>query len=187
MNLLAATAAKIAGVPVLLDAGGADAPLPPAILPLVRVLVPLLLPVPPMTLLLRLSSQVDILSPNETELARLTGLPTSTEDEILAAARHLQVQGVSNVLCKLGTQGSLWVSDKEVLRQPAILAPKVVDTTGAGDCFTGTFAVAKMEGRDTAEAMKFAAAAASLCVQGKGAMASLPDRAATLGLLGWSA
>lgn len=55
---------------------------------------------------------------------------------------------------------------------------KAVDTTGAGDCFTGALAVALAEGRVLASALAFANAAASLAVTRKGASASFPDRAA---------
>ena len=56
-------AAKSAGVPVIMDAGGMDAPVPGELLRL-----------------------VDIFSPNETELARLTGMPTETFEQISQAA-----------------------------------------------------------------------------------------------------
>jgi sugar/nucleoside kinase (ribokinase family) len=56
-------AAKSAGVPVIMDAGGMDTPLPRELL-----------------------SLVDIFSPNETELARLTGMPTETFEQISMAA-----------------------------------------------------------------------------------------------------
>ena len=56
-------AAKSAGVPVIMDAGGMDAPVPRDLL-----------------------SLVDIFSPNETELARLTGMPTETFEQISQAA-----------------------------------------------------------------------------------------------------
>lgn len=49
--------------------------------------------------------------------------------------------------------------------------------TGAGDCFTAAYMVATLEGRSTADAMRFAAAAASMCVSRPGAMTSLPTRA----------
>ncbi len=52
-----------------------------------------------------------------------------------------------------------------------------VDTTGAGDCFTGALAVALAEGRDLAASLAFANAAASLSVQAMGASASFPSRA----------
>ena len=53
---------------------------------------------------------------------------------------------------------------------------QVVDTTGAGDCFTAAFGVATLEGRVGADALRFASAAASICVTRKGAMPSLPHR-----------
>ena len=62
------------------------------------------------------------------------------------------------------------------IRQQAIRAPQVVDTTGAGDCFTGAYAVALLEGKKGAEAMRFASAAGSICVRRKGAMPSMPSR-----------
>jgi ribokinase len=73
-----------------------------------------------------------------------------------------------------------------VLREPALPVKEVVDTTGAGDCCRGAFTVALMEGAAApggsleasyAPAMKFAAAAAALCIQKHGAMPSMPLRA----------
>lgn len=161
VNHAIAAAARSAGVPVILDAGGADDPLPAQTLGL-----------------------IDILSPNETELARLAGMPTDDDDTVIAAARALQQQGVGDVLVKLGARGSLLVPRKgQVLRQ-GVVPVEVVDTTGAGDCFTGAYAVALAEGRDEAERLRFAAAAAALCVTVKGALPSMPTRAAVDQLLG---
>ena len=125
-----------------------------------------------------------VLSPNETELARLTGLPTAdasgavSEPLVLAAAAKLQSSGVREVLVKLGVDGSLLVPPAPAapLRQRALLAPAVVDTTGAGDCFTAAYAVALTEGAAAQAALRFASAAACLCVQRLGAMPSLPHR-----------
>jgi len=58
-----------------------------------------------------------------------------------------------------------------------------VDTTGAGDCFTAAFGVALMEGMPAAAALRFASAAACICVQRMGAMPSLPSRAEVDALL----
>lgn len=102
---------------------------------------------------------VAILSPNETELARMTGLPTDTEEQIVEAARALQALGVSTVLVKLGADGALLV-DESVMRVPAFKVDNVVDTTGAGDCFTASFCVGLLEGRSYGDAMRFAGALA---------------------------
>ncbi|KAJ1622126.1 Ribokinase-like protein [Pavlovales sp. CCMP2436] len=74
-------------------------------------------------------------------------------------------------------------SNAEVLRQIAFEVPTVVDTTGAGDCFTAAYAVACAEGCDAKVALRFATAAASLSVQSKGAMTSMPARSAVDELL----
>ena len=64
----------------------------------------------------------------------------------------------------------------DVYEQPAAPVDAVVDTTGAGDCFTAAFSVALLDGSDPAAALKYATAAAALCVQARGAMSSLPLR-----------
>ncbi|WIA29510.1 hypothetical protein OEZ86_012011 [Tetradesmus obliquus] len=61
--------------------------------------------------------------------------------------------------------------------KPAVKAPQVVDTTGAGDCFTAAFMVGLLEGASTAAAMRLAAAAAAICVSRPGAQPSMPSRA----------
>jgi ribokinase len=158
VNLAAARAARGAGIPVVLDAGGDDGPLPAELLPLLTVV-----------------------SPNESELARLTGMPTGTHDEVLAAARALQAAGCGTVLVKLGARGCLLVG-REVLAQDAFRVP-VVDTTGAGDCFTGAYTAALIAGLPEGERLRQACAAAALCVQGKGALPSMPDGAAVAAFL----
>lgn len=153
VNLAAAVIAAGAGVPVVMDAGGAMGPLPRELL-----------------------QHLAVLSPNETELARLTGLPTAADDEVLAAARALQRQGVHEVLVKLGSRGAMLLTREGSPLVQHIFPAKVVDTTGAGDCFTAAFVVARMEGRRPADCLRFAAAAAAICVQKKGAIPSLPHR-----------
>lgn len=64
-----------------------------------------------------------------------------------------------------------------VFEQAAAPVRNIVDTTGAGDCFTAAFVVARLEGAHFRQALKFATAAAGLCIQVKGAMTSLPRRA----------
>lgn len=161
VNIQAAKAAQSAGVPVILDAGGVDSPIPP-----------------------ELVAVVDILSPNESELARLTNMPTEDFEQIKQAVRQCHNMGVKQVLVKLGAKGSaLFIEGEEPIRQPIISAPKVVDTTGAGDTFTAAFAVALADGKSRTECLEFAAAAASLCVQVKGAIPSMPERKSVLQLL----
>ncbi|KAK9906897.1 hypothetical protein WJX75_009892 [Coccomyxa subellipsoidea] len=161
VNAHVAGIAAAAGVPVLLDCGGVEGPILPDLL-----------------------KNISILSPNETELARLTGKGTESEEEAAAAAQLMLEQGVDTVLVKRGTSGSLQICKADgSLTQPIFPVDKVVDTTGAGDCFTGAYAVATLEGKGSADALKFAAAASALCVQKAGAMPSLPSREEVLRLL----
>ncbi|XP_014501950.1 uncharacterized protein LOC106762504 [Vigna radiata var. radiata] len=161
VNTQVAQAARNAGVPVVLDAGGMDGPLAPELL-----------------------NFVDILSPNETELGRLTGMPTESFEEIARAALKCHQLGAKKVLAKLGHKGSaLFVEGENPIQQPAILSKTVIDTTGAGDTFTSAFAVALVEGKSYRECLRFAAAAACLCVQVKGASPSMPDRISVMDLL----
>lgn len=161
VNIQVAKAAKKSGVPVILDAGGVDAPVPPKLL-----------------------NFVDIFSPNESELARLTGMPTESFEQISQAVVKCHELGADQVLVKLGAKGSaLFTKGEEPIKQPIISAAKVLDTTGAGDTFTAAFAVALVEGKTQKECLRFAAAAASLCVQVKGAIPSMPDRKSVLDLL----
>ncbi|RAL49071.1 hypothetical protein DM860_015062 [Cuscuta australis] len=162
VNIQVAKAARSARVPIILDAGGVDAPIPSELL---RV--------------------VDVFSPNETELARLTEMPTENFEQIRHAVQKCHNLGVNQVLVKLGDKGSALFckGEEEPIRQPIVKAEKVVDTTGAGDTFTAAFAVALVEGKSEKESLAFAAAAASLCVQVKGAIPSMPERRRVLNLL----
>ena len=55
-------------------------------------------------------SKVQFFTPNETELATLTGLPTNNLDEIKIAAQALISKGVGNIIITLGSKGALWVT-----------------------------------------------------------------------------
>jgi len=125
-----------------------------------------------------------VMSANETELARITKLPTETDEQVVAACRALLKTGVKNVLATLGSKGSvLLTSGGDVVRQNAFSVEKVVDTTGAGDCFRAAFAVAFVEGKNWQDCLRFASAASAICVTRLGAMPSMPYRAETLDLL----
>ncbi|TYZ64291.1 hypothetical protein PybrP1_013124 [[Pythium] brassicae (nom. inval.)] len=160
VNYAVAQVAAEAHVPVLWDSGGEDRAIPDHVLPLITYLCP-----------------------NETELTRLAGREVSSADDAVAAARVLQSRGANALLVTLGAQGSVFVptsaggDNAPVIHQPCFSVDKVVDTTGAGDCFRGAFAVAIAEGRSVNESMRRAAAAGALCVQVAGAMPSMPSAA----------
>ncbi len=120
-------------------------------------------------------SRIDVLVPNETEAALLTGMPLNGEAGARVAARELRRRGLRRVLVTLGELGVLLVDDAG---ERMIAAPRVdaVDTTAAGDTFTGALAVALGEGLDVDAAAGFAVRAAALSVTRQGAQTSIPYR-----------
>lgn len=125
---------------------------------------------------------VDFLTPNETELSLLTGLPVENEEEAVTAARSLIAQGVRCVLATLGSRGALFITAQESRLFPACPV-QPVDTTAAGDTFNAAFTVRMAEGASTEEAVTFANAAAAISVTRPGAQPSIPSRAETDAML----
>ena len=142
----AARLARLAGVRVLLNPAPA-APLPAELL-----------------------KQVDILAPNQSELAALQpGLPVSE------AAHRLQALGVPVVLVTLGADGVYMLAGDEETSLPAFKV-EAVDTVAAGDAFIGAFAVALAEGKPLHEAVRWGNAGGAIAVTRHGAQPSIPNR-----------
>lgn len=118
---------------------------------------------------------VDVLVPNETELAVLAGLaePPASPEAAATAARTL---GVRTVVVTLGARGALIVdgADVQIVTAPEVAA---VDTTGAGDAFRAALAVALLGGDELADAVRFATRVGAATVLAHGAQPSLPTRA----------
>ena len=123
-----------------------------------------------------LLAHVDVLTPNETEAAALTGVPTDTDRGVEAAAQALRGRGVRTVVITLGARGA-YVLSEAYAGYVAAPAAEAVDATAAGDCFNGALAVALSEGQTLPEATAFACRAAALSVTRAGAQPSLPTRA----------
>lgn len=124
-----------------------------------------------------LLGMVDAVTPNETEARRLPGTEDCRAGDLAELARALAVAGPQVVCIKRKDGGCLVYADGE---QYSIAAAKVamVDSTGAGDAFTGAFAVARLEGRSPPAAARFAVAASTAAVTGYGAQPAYPDRQA---------
>ena len=121
---------------------------------------------------------VDILVLNETELGVLTGAELSENDEpnyFIEAARPLRNKN-RTVCITLGRRGVLALVGGEAMLIPG-RSVKAVDTTGAGDCFVGAMAAQLARGKAMREALTYANAAASICVQRMGAAPSMPTAA----------
>ena len=106
---------------------------------------------------------------NELEGAALFG---SADPKQMGEA-FLRMYPDSHLILTLGADGSLFVSREQTFFQPAY-PTQAVDTTAAGDTFTGYFLAAILQGKSCAYAMERAAKAASVTVSRKGASDSIP-------------
>lgn len=122
-----------------------------------------------------LLAMCDVVTPNETETQIITGMPVRERNEAEAAARQLLKQGVTAVVITLGAEGALVVTADRIEHVPGQKVD-VVDTTGAGDAFSGALAVALAEGMELAEAVAFSNAAAALQVTKIGTAPAMPYR-----------
>ncbi|MBB3349907.1 ribokinase [Sphingomonas sp. BK069] len=137
----------------------------------------LLNPAPAECAALSLLPLVDLVTPNETELATLTGT-----DDVAAGLKALVAAGAGAALVTLGGDGSAALIGDELVRQPAFPA-SAVDTTGAGDAYNGALAYALALGEPLPAAMRLAAAAGALAVSRATADAA-PTYREALALLG---
>jgi len=137
--------------------------------------VVLLNPAPARRLPPTLLSQVDVLIPNESETALLTGTEVNDIESARRAAAKLRAPGVGTVILTLGGRGALLLEGQKATHVPGYRVD-VVDTTAAGDAFVGGFAVGLAEGQELAEAVRLANAAGALAVTKLGAQPSLPTR-----------
>ena len=138
---------------------------------------------PPRGVDLTYCREFDVVSPNRSELAALTGQPVSDIETALRSARVITGEGVPTVVVKMGEAGSLLVTREGAWHFPAY-AVKAVDGTAAGDAFTAALATALGEGMELPRAMRFANAAGALTVTVFGAQPSMPTRAKVEELMG---
>ena len=118
----------------------------------------------------------DVVTPNETELNILTGMPTDTLEEAEAAARTLLARGAKMVLNKRGAAGVLLVTADACRLIPGFKV-NAVDTTAAGDSFNAGLAVGLADGMDIEQAIRLANATGAISTTRLGAQPAMPTRA----------
>ena len=151
--LLAAHAARQAGVRVILDPAPAQTNVP-----------------------LELFSLVDIITPNEVEAGQLVGFPVDGPETAALAATQLRRLGAGVAIVKLGAKGAVCATaEDETFLIPAFPV-QTVDTVAAGDAFNGGLAAALAEGLSLRQAVVWGAAAGALAATKPGAQASMCDR-----------
>jgi ribokinase len=119
---------------------------------------------------------VDILILNESELGLLAKTELHDTDDparFIEAARSLQTGKDKTICVTLGKRGVLALIDGKPLIIPGRTV-RALDTTGAGDCFVGAVAAQLAAGKSIHDALVYANAAASICVQRMGAGPSMP-------------
>lgn len=132
----------------------------------------LLNPAPAVALPDEVIREVDIIVPNRSEAEHITESSVGAEAEHLVD--RLRERTRAHIVLTLGADGAI-VDDGATRRHvPAVVAPTVVDTTGAGDAFTGALATALARGLDLLAAVEFAVASASLSVRVALVIPSLP-------------
>jgi ribokinase len=120
-------------------------------------------------------SDCAVLAPNEQEAATLAGCPIEDDATAEQAARTLLALGPEAVALHQGRRGALLVTAHETVRVASFPVP-VVDTTGAGDAFSGTLTVALAEGLTLTQALLRANAAGALAVTRLGTLPAMPTR-----------
>ena len=116
-----------------------------------------------------------LITPNETEASLLTGIPVIDESSASRAADVFLSKGVQQVIITLGKRGAWFQNSRLKFMTPAPIV-KAMDTTAAGDVFSGAIAVALNEKMDWERAVSFAVQAASISVTRMGAQSSIPKR-----------
>jgi ribokinase len=122
-------------------------------------------------------ANVDVLTPNESELRILLGLRPDDPTDTLELAHRLQARGVKNLVVTQGERGALTITAEGTVQTVSGVRVDVVDTTGAGDAFTCALGVALAEGKPLPEAVRFAVCAGALACTKLGVIPALPIRA----------
>lgn len=132
-------------------------------------------PAPARVLSDELLALVDIITPNETEAEKLTGIRVENDVDAARATLALHDKGIGTVIITLGSRG-VWLSVNGEGRRVPGFKVKAIDTIAAGDTFNGALVTALLEGEKMDDAIRFAHAAAAIAVTRKGAQPSVPWR-----------
>jgi len=104
--------------------------------------------------------KIDIFKSSQREIEAVTG-----ESDPLQAIRRIYEYGVKTVIVTRGMEGSLLYVKGKCYRVPAAIPKVVVDTTGAGDVFTGAFLAEYIQEKDPVWCVCVGSAAASFVIE----------------------
>ena len=118
----------------------------------------------------------EIITPNETEAEQITHISLKGKRDVEKAVNKIRDLGVGRVIITLGKKGAAVFDGRKITFCPSYKFGRVIDTTGAGDCFNGALASALSFGEDLEKAMQLGCIAAGLSVLKRGTAPSSPNR-----------
>ena len=120
--------------------------------------------------------KVTYLITNESELSKISNMPTSNEKEIDEASKKIMDMGAQNLIVILVKKGGclLWKKGEKKETYNSYYKEKIVDGTGASDCFIGVFAAFLSKNTELDEAIRYANLATSICVSKEGTIGTFP-------------
>ena len=140
--------------------------------------ITILNPAPASEMLPELLELSDIVVPNETESASLTGIEVTDEASMVENATAFAKLGVKNLIITVGSKGVFYSTEDGQHDFVPAFKVDAVDTTAAGDTFIGALSSQlKKDLSNIKEALTFAQRASSITVQRLGAMPSIPTKA----------
>ena len=116
-----------------------------------------------------------VITPNEHEAEMLSGIKVSGWESARKAADIISDKGVDNVVITMGALGA-FIKEKDQYYRVDAVKVEAVDTTAAGDSFSGALCVGLSEGKTILEAVKIATRVSALTVTRMGAQSSIPFR-----------
>ena len=135
----------------------------------------LLDPAPAVPLLDWVYSCIIVIKPNEHEAALLSSIKINNTEDAFSAGRWFLNKGVETAVITMGENGTV-VCGKDIRQYIETPTVDVIDTTGAGDIFSGSLMAALAEGKELIEAVKYANIAASISVTQKGVYEATPTK-----------
>lgn len=115
-------------------------------------------------------NKIDLLLVNEIEAKNIANKDNIDESINYFMATYPNI----NLIVTLGSKGSIFVNKDEKIKQEGIKVESV-DSTGAGDTFTGFFVSYFYQGKNVRDCLKFASLASALSVTKSGASISIPS------------
>ncbi len=119
--------------------------------------------------------QIDIITPNKVEAEMLTGIKVTDEESLRVITKKFFEFGIKTVLITLGSKG-VFIGLQDTMELIPAFKVRSIDSTGAGDVFSGSLAAFLSEGMSIENAVRMANASGSISVTRMGAQNSAPHR-----------